>query len=178
MHISQMEHMEELIQKYLIYIPRLDILDVGSYDVNGSYKSLFINESKSKRWTYTGADIAAGPNVDVVLDDPYKFPFKDNQFDLVISGSVFEHTEFFWLTFQEMTRVLKPLGYIFLTAPSRGPEHKHPVDCWRFYPDGFRALAKYCNLEAIEVTTDWHNYVSDDNSYIHGDTVGVFWKGK
>ena len=28
-------------------------------------------------------------------------------------------------------------------APSRGPEHRYPNDCWRFYPDGYRALAKY-----------------------------------
>ena len=172
MHISQMEHMAELIEKYLAYIPKLDILDVGSYDMNGCYRPLFQNPN----WNYTGIDINAGPNVDIVLSDPYKFPFSDESFDLVISGSTFEHTEFFWLTFQEMTRVLKLPGYIFLHAPSRGPEHRHPVDCWRFYPDGFRALAKYCSLNIIEVHTDWTPYNSSDNSHIHGDTIGVFWK--
>jgi SAM-dependent methyltransferase len=168
-HISQMEHMVKLINTYLTYIPRLDILDVGSYDVNGSYKPLF----QKPDWKYTGLDIVAGPNVDIVLQDPYKFPFEDNSFNLVISGSVFEHIEFFWLTFQEMTRVLKPPGYIFLHAPSQWPieNHSHPVDCWRFYPDGFRALAKYCGLELLEA-------FSINFSPVHGDTIGVFWKAK
>lgn len=167
-----MEHMVKLVNAYLTYLPRLDILDVGSYDMIGCYKPLF----EKPGWNYTGVDIAAGPNVDVVLEDPYKFPFPDEHFNLVISGSTFEHTEFFWLTFQEMVRVLKPPGYIFLHAPSRGPEHKHPVDCWRFYPDGFRALAKYCSIKIIEVHTDWELYPAADNSFIHGDTIGVFWK--
>lgn len=174
MHISQMEHIANCIDKYILNVPVLDILDVGSYDLNGCYKPLF----NRLGWNYIGLDVAVGPNVDVILEDPYKFPFQKNTFDLVVSGSTFEHTEFFWLTFQEMTRVLRPKGYIFLHAPSRGPEHKHPVDCWRFYPDGFRALAKYCSLEILEVHTDWNSYPASDNSYIHGDTIGVFWKAK
>jgi hypothetical protein len=44
------------------------VLDVGSYDVNGTYKDI-INDPA---WTYVGADLAAGPNVDVVLQSPYK----------------------------------------------------------------------------------------------------------
>ena len=174
MHLSQKEHMIDSINKYLTYVPRLDILDVGSYDTNtGNYRELF----NKPNWNYTGLDIISGPNVDIVLEDPYKFPFSNNHFDLVISGSAFEHIEFFWLTFQEMTRVLKAPGYIFLHAPSRGPEHNHPVDCWRFYPGGFRALAKYCSLEVLEVHTDWEKHSSWESAE-HGDTIGVFWKGK
>jgi SAM-dependent methyltransferase len=167
MHANQMEHMSKSINSYLTYIPRLDILDVGSYDVNGSYRPLF----NKPGWNYIGVDVVAGSNVDIVLEDPYKFPFPDNHFDLVISGSAFEHIDFFWLIFQEMTRVLKPPGYIFLCAPSQWPEHRYPVDCWRFLPDGFRALAKYCSLEVLETYTD--NFIPD-----HGDTIGVFLKVK
>lgn len=171
MHISTMEHMVKLVERYLKVPSKLNIFDVGSYNVNGCFRQLF----QRPDWTYTGLDIAAGPNVDIVLSDPYKFPFPDNHVDVVISGSTFEHVEFFWLTFQEMARILKPSGYIFLIAPSKGVEHKHPVDCWRFYPDGFRALAKYCSLNAVEVHTDWTPH-PDPPSSIWGDTVGVFLK--
>lgn len=41
--------------------------------------------------------------------------------------------------------------------PSSGPEHRYPVDCWRFYPDGMRAFAKIARLHCIEVYTDWDN---------------------
>ena len=74
--------------------------------------------------------------------------------DVIISGQAFEHIEFFLLTWLGMVRVLKPRGLVFLIAPSRGPEHRFAVDCWRFYPDGYRALAKYGGLELVEVSTD------------------------
>jgi len=85
---------------------------------------------------------------------------------------MFEHVEFFWLTWLQMVRVLKSNGFIFLIAPSRGPEHRHPVDCWRFYPDSYRALAKFGGLELMEVSTDLEN----DAAGQWGDTVGVYRK--
>ena len=44
----------------------LRILDVGSYDVNGSYKTLFT----SPTFEYTGLDMESGPNVDIVPATP------------------------------------------------------------------------------------------------------------
>ena len=40
-------------------------------------------------------------------------------------------------------------------APSRGPEHRVPKDCWRFYRDGMQAMAYWTGLKCIEATTDW-----------------------
>ena len=129
----------------------LRILDVGSQDVNGSYRDIF----NLPDWKYIGLDIVPGKNVDVVPTDPYNWNmFYDNSFDVVISGQAFEHIEFFWLTMKEMSRVLKPGGLLYLTAPSAGHEHKFPVDCWRFFSDGFVALAKWANLIIISVKTD------------------------
>ena len=124
-------------------------------------------------WTYTGVDLTAGPNVDVVLSSPYRLPFASYSVDVIVSGQAFEHVEFFWLTWLEMARVLKPGGVIFLLAPSRGPEHRYPQDCWRFYPDGYRALAAYGDLEMVSVTTDWAEHAEPDSAP-WGDTVGVF----
>jgi SAM-dependent methyltransferase len=90
-----------------------------------------------------------------------------------VSGQAFEHIEYFWLTWLEMARVLKPGGLIFLLAPSRGYEHRHPQDCWRFYPDGFNALANYAGMRLLEVSTDWEPH-PDPGSAPWGDTVGVF----
>ena len=47
-------------------------------------------------------------------------PFKDNSIDIVVSISVFEHVEFFWETYLEMLRILKPNGLLFINAPSNG----------------------------------------------------------
>jgi len=61
-----------------------------------------------------------------------------------------EHVEYFWLTAREMARVLKPNGLMCIIVPSQGREHRHPVDCWRFLPDGMKALAKYIGVNVIK----------------------------
>lgn len=169
MHISSLEHVERLAKTYLSDRKELQIVDIGSYDVNGSYRPFFSRPS----WQYVGLDLAQGPNVDIVLTSPYRLPIKSHSVDVIVSGQAFEHIEFFWLTWLEMVRILKPGGLIFLLAPSRGPEHRYPQDCWRFYPDGYHALAKYANLELLEVSTDWAEH-GDLDSAPWGDTVGVF----
>ena len=169
MHLSSYEHMRDLVARYLDAEKPLRVVDIGSYDVNGSYRTLFGNPA----WRYEGVDLEAGPGVDVVLKSPYRLPFASRSVDLVVSGQAFEHVEYFWMSWMEMLRILKPGGMIFLIAPSRGPEHRYPQDCWRFYPDGYRALAKFGNCELVEVGTDWQPH-PDPGSSDWGDTVGVF----
>ncbi len=169
MHLSSLQHVERLVGQYLEGMPTLKIVDIGSYDVNGSYKQFFDRPG----WQYVGVDLTSGPNVDVTLVSPYRLPFASYSIDVIVSGQAFEHIGFFWLTWLEMVRVLKPGGLIFLLAPSRGYEHRHPADCWRFYPDGYRALADYGGLVLLQVSTDWEPH-ADDESAPWGDTVGVF----
>ena len=171
MHCSSYRHMQQLVTRHLAHRSALRVADLGSQDVNGSYRPLF----DCPGWTYVGVDLAPGKNVDVVLTTPYQLPFAHNSFDVVVSGQAFEHVEFFWLTWLELTRIIKPGGLILLIAPSRGPEHRYPVDCWRFYPDGFKALAKFASVRLIDVSTDW-DPAPEPDSAPRGDTVGVFCK--
>lgn len=140
------------------------VLDVGGANVNGSYADLF----NGPNLRYLGTDLQPGEGVDLVLEDPYRFPLPDASVDFVISGQMLEHCEFFWLAFAEMVRVLKPDGYLFLIAPSAGPIHRYPVDCYRFYPDAYRALAKHAGCHLVDLRHDergpWN------------DLVGVFAK--
>ena len=70
------------------------VRDVGSYDVNGTYKMLFPDDY----FEYSGLDMVPGPNVDVCIENPYVWnDFANESFDIVISGQAFEHTEFFGL---------------------------------------------------------------------------------
>lgn len=169
MHTSSLAHMSRLVETYLNTQSQLKVVDIGSWDVNGSYKPFFAQPG----WNYCGVDLAAGPNVDVVMPSPYKLPMASHSVDVLVSGQAFEHIEFFWLTWLEICRVVKPGGLIFLIAPSRGPEHRYPQDCWRFYPDGFKALATYGSLDLVQVSTDWEPDTHEDSA-AWGDTVGVF----
>ncbi len=164
MHKSSHEKMEWFKNTYLDYSNKLEILDVGSLDPNGNYNySDIFNE---KNWNYTGLDYEAGNNVDIVVTDIYNwFEIEDNTYDVIISGQFFEHLEFFWLAMSQIERTLKPGGYVCIIAPSDGPKHgKNMKNCYKFYEDGFRALAKYVGLEVIHVSVNnseesepWHD---------------------
>ena len=162
MHPSSFDKMAVFRQRYLE--PRrqdpLVILDLGSQDFNGSYRPLFDHPP----WRYIGVDMTAGKNVDLVLREPYRWrEIKTGSADVIVSGQTFEHTEFFWVTMREIARTLQPGGLCCLIAPSSGDEHRYPVDCWRVYPDGLRAVARYAGLETIEAWTQWEDLPQYDN---------------
>lgn len=146
---------------------KLSVLDVGSYDVNGSYKNIF----SSGRYHYYGLDMEKGPNVDIVLDNPYCWnSVETNFYDIVISGQAFEHIEFFWVTIAEMVRVLNKGGLLCIIAPNGFKEHRYPVDCYRFFTDGMVALARYVCLDILHAHTNCapeetnHDWFSEDKA--------------
>ncbi|MCE5174681.1 MAG: methyltransferase domain-containing protein [Bacteroidales bacterium] len=135
MHKESFEIMRYIVDTYLDKNKKLEILDVGSYDVNGSYKSLFQNPN----WSYCGLDIVEGPNVDIVSKGLYDFGL-DKQFDVVISGNCLEHVEAPWKWIQEVHQIVKKGGLVCIITPFSVPEHRYPIDCWRILPDGYRYL--------------------------------------
>jgi SAM-dependent methyltransferase len=148
----------------------LRILDVGSTDVNGTYREVFDRPG----WEYRGADTAPGKNVDIVLPDPNDWSqVPGESFDVVISGQAFEHMPCFWIAALEIARVLKPGGWCCIIAPASGPEHRYPVDCWRFYPDGMRSLAEWARLTPVEVSTQWESEGHADGSDVWKDSLLV-----
>ena len=134
MHADSYKLMAEMLTR--CKRPTADCLDVGAYDVNGTFRPLVYQ----RNWRYTGLDQIAGPNVDVVADDPFHFPFDANSFDVVISGSTMEHVTRFWDWIPELVRVLRPGGFLAIHTHWSFMEHRYPVDCWRIMPDGMRFL--------------------------------------
>ncbi len=156
MHASSLENMALCVERFAPaafldgHGRPVRILDVGAADVNGGYRVLF----RDRPVEYTGVDIEDGPGVDVVLETPDRLPFPDGHFDLVLSGQMLEHCPRFWVVFPEMARVLADHGRLFLIAPSAGPVHRYPVDCYRFLPDAYRTLAEVAGLHLAEVRRD------------------------
>lgn len=79
----------------------------------------------------------------------YMFPIPNNQYDVVISGQVIEHVSKIWLWMQEVARVVKPGGLVITINPVSWPYHDYPIDCWRIYPDGMRALYEHAGLDVL-----------------------------
>ena len=156
MHESSLAKMRAFVDAYLAPLRDmpLAVLDVGAQavDAHASYRPLF----DISGWHYRGLDMAAGRNVDIVVADPYDWQeVPDASVDAVISGQALEHIEMPWRTIMQVARVLRPGGLACLIAPSAGPEHRYPTDCWRFYPDGMAALARSAGLDIVELFTDW-----------------------
>lgn len=146
----------------------LRVVDVGSQDVNGSYRPIF----DSPAWRYTGVDLAPGRNVDIVLAHPYRWrELPSGSADVLVSGQAFEHVSQPWAAILEVARVLAPGGICCIVAPSSGPEHRYPVDCWRIYPDGFVALAALAELEVLQAVTQWEDAGYTDGSDTWHDTM-------
>jgi 2-polyprenyl-3-methyl-5-hydroxy-6-metoxy-1,4-benzoquinol methylase len=172
MHLSSIDKMKQFVDRYLVDKKNqpLQIFDLGATDIGGCYRPLF----DQAQWHYQGADLVPGNNIDIVLSDPYSWiEIESNSVDVLISGQTFEHIQFFWKTMSEITRILKPNGLCCIIAPSGGPEHKYPIDCWRFFPDGFTALAQYSGLEVIETTIQSKDLGYSDGSDIWKDAVLV-----
>jgi len=130
----------------------LRVLEVGSRDINGSYRELFASPQVHQ---YIGLDVKPGPGVDLVLADPYRWDeLRDESVDVIISGQALEHIPYPWLTIVEMARKLKAGGQACLIVPSQGPEHRYPIDCYRYLPDGLRALAEWAGLDVVQVNRE------------------------
>jgi SAM-dependent methyltransferase len=94
------------------------LLEVGSYDVNGTVRQIFAGTGD-----YVGVDLTEGPGVDRVCFG-HEVDDADGSFDLTISGECFEHDENWPKTFANMVRLTRPGGLVVFTCASRGrPEH-------------------------------------------------------
>lgn len=184
MHASAHKHMGMCISRYMRRDRHYRVLDLGSrVVVEGHLNHRELLEGYDV--DYVGMDINPGPNVDVVMDKPYRFPLKAHSVDVVMTNQVFEHIPFPWATIMEIVRVLKPGGLAFVVTPSRG--HVHGAwDCWRYYPDSMRALAAWSRMDLVEKYTDTppkransnridYAAIDTENRY-WGDAVGVFRK--
>jgi hypothetical protein len=120
------------------------VVDIGSYDVNGTYRDLISG-------TYIGVDIVPGPNVDVLMGST---EWKDLwDVDAVISGQTLEHVADIPALMDGIQGVLKPGGILCIIAPSDGPGHDYPIWVGNFPEERMREVVGAGGFEIISVTT-------------------------
>jgi hypothetical protein len=92
-------------------------------------------------WDYTGFDIIAGPNVDVVGDaHALSQSFPRLSFDAVMAISVLEHILMPWKMVLELNAVMRLGGIALFHTHQAWPLHDEPWDFWRFSKDAWPAL--------------------------------------
>jgi SAM-dependent methyltransferase len=171
MHETALKFASVFFNTHLRYRTGLTIVDLGSQDISGSIKSVAPPGNK-----YVGVDFVAGRGVDIVISDPYNLPFDSEFADVVVSSSCFEHSEFFWLVYNEILRTLKPSGLFYLDVPSNGPFHRYPVDCWRFYPDSGVALQNWGRRSGHKGVALLESFTGRQETQMWNDFVAVFLK--
>jgi SAM-dependent methyltransferase len=161
----------------------LAILEMGSFDVNGTVRSLF------KGASYIGVDIAPGPGVDVVAFG-HEFQAPDESFDVVLSCECFEHDPYWVDTFGNMFRLAKPGAVIAFTCASTGRlEHgtrrTNPADSPGTQSKGidyYRNLTEHDFRSKVQIDNHCSHYrfyyLSDSSDLYfigskHGSSAGI-----
>ena len=118
-------------------MPGVRILEVGSRNVTGGdTRALF------PAAFYAGFDFYEGENVDVVGDAHRLSSYfgHDEKFDLIFSSAVFEHFHMPWIVAQEIQKLLKVGGYVFVETHFSFGSHERPWNFFQFSDMGLRAL--------------------------------------
>lgn len=140
------------------------VLDVGAAVINGGARRWFTERG----YNYAGGDIAPGPGVDVVLDVSC-FWHLSQQYDCIVSLNTFEHVDRPWLLLRTMAQHLTFDGSMLVVAPFSFQFHQHPVDCWRYTPDGMNVLADESGLIISA------SYLDYEASATYGMLSDVWW---
>lgn len=120
------------------------ILDVGSYDINGSLRFLFPS------CDYTGLDLDEGPGVDLVVSGAeYTSEIK---YDIALSCECFEHNPQYLSTFKNMIDLTKEDGLVVFTCATLGrAEH------------GTRRTSPYASIASQQVSSDYYRNLTQND---------------
>lgn len=129
-----------------------DVLEVGSKYVNGSVRPFIERFLRPK--TYIGVDIEPGRYVDLIVSaDKLVEHFGENIFDVVIATELLEHVENWRAVIDNVKRVLKPSGYLYITTCSLGFQyHGFPHDFWRYEIGDMKKI--FLDFEIIGIQKD------------------------
>lgn len=129
------------------------VLEIGPDTVPSTYRKIVaLDLAKWETMDFAGrTDVS----IDHKMNDPYLFPIADEVYDVILAGQVCEHVGKLWRWFAELNRICKKGGTIILITPITHRYHLAPIDCWRIYPDAYKALCEDFGFDII--LCDWIN---------------------
>lgn len=124
-----------------------NVLEIGSRKRSGNAKT----DRIPAHARYTGFDIAAGENVDVVGDAHFMSRYlPGDHFDFVFSVSTFEHLLMPWKAAVELNAVMKEGALAFIHSHQAWPVHDAPWDFYRYSKYGWHGLFnRYSGFEVV-----------------------------
>lgn len=140
------------------------LLEVGSYDKNGSYRPLFPG------FSYFGLDIREGPGVDMVVAENEDWDL-GRKFDVVLCGQCLEHVRRPWRLMRIIGRHMKRGALLYLAAPFCWPHHSEPKDFQRFTPDGLHIMLMEAGCRTLR--KERHNAGFTDHRSWYEECIAV-----
>jgi SAM-dependent methyltransferase len=131
--------------------PEAPVLEVGSYNVNGTVRDLFPQP-------YVGLDMREGPGVDVVADVTEAM-IASRHYGTVVCVETLEHVAEPQGALYAMQRALRPGGLFVGTWPFIFEVHDYPSDYWRVTPAGFAYLLDKAGFVDIVTARPWTTHV-------------------
>lgn len=160
-HDTQLRFVELVASKNRSLLRQASVLEIGSFDVNGSVRQILAEAPK-----YVGVDLVEGPGVDIVafgheVDGP------DGSYDVTVSCECFEHDVHWASTLRNMTRLTRSGGLVVFTCAGRGrPEHgtrrtipaDSPGTQWEGI-DYYMNLEQHDIEEAIDLPSEFSSWI-------------------
>lgn len=139
------------------------LLDIGCG--KKPYLPIFKNRVES----YVGLDLKGGD----VCGSALALPFPNNSFETVFSSQVLEHVTDHFLMIREAYRVLKPNGYLIMTAPLFWCLHEEPNDYFRFTKYGLKLILEKAGFKIVEIKENgnWPSMVGQMTSLFLESTL-------
>ena len=112
-HQSQLDFVSGVRDRFPEHFINSKVLEVGSLNINGTVRIFF------KDCDYTGIDVGAGKDVDVVCA-AHEFEAELNSFDTTISCECFEHDKYWVRSFKKMYDSTKHGGLVIFSCATTG----------------------------------------------------------
>jgi len=163
-------HIDYLVMRVIVS----DIIASSSY-ARGRLLDVGSGNQPFERWLggvteYVGIDINHQTSRPAVSGLAYALPFAANSFDTVFSTQTLEHVEAPHLAVAEMARVLRPGGYLILTAPQTWRLHEKPYDFYRYTRFGLQHLLEHSGLHVVKIKAQggvWATIGQTFNNAVH-----------
>jgi SAM-dependent methyltransferase len=150
MHLNSTLIFEEYVKQY--FQTGQNILEIGPSGFPSLYFKLADNENLNWNTLDIGDDYIEGGEISpkhISTSNEYKYPISDSEYDIVFSGQVMEHVKKIWLWIDELLRITRKGGLLIIISPVSWDYHECPVDCWRIYPEGMKALFEEKNVDIL-----------------------------
>ncbi len=144
----------------------MKVLEIGP----DSFPSAYHRAVQEVSLVWHTLDMHDNPKLTFPNSRPYDFDIETESYDVVLSGQVIEHVKKPWKWLPELARVTKREGLIVTINPVSWIYHEAPVDCWRIYPEGMRALYDEAGLTVL--LSDWESLEAPGHKrYIPGVSI-------